>query len=136
MKTALTIIIAIFAFAFIAEIAINFSPFSISCPKWRTAVGAFIIIIGFYFIYADVYQKGFNRGADKTIELLEQKIKELDKEANFPIKTSDSKTTYTCLLCGRTLDQKTPHWCNRNFRKKHLAWKENKSINNLSAHNK
>lgn len=125
MKTAITITLTILIFAFIAETTITISPFSISLPKWKTAVGVFIIVVGFYFIYADVYTHGFNRGTDKTIELLNEKIKELDKEKNFPIKPSSNKTTYTCLLCGRTMDQKTPHWCNGNFRKRHLSWEEN-----------
>jgi hypothetical protein len=125
MKTAITIVFTILIFAFIAETVITFSPFSINFPKWKTAVGTFIIIVGFYFIYADVYFKGFNSGADKVIEMLQEKIKEDDKEANFTIKTDKHKVTYTCLICGRTMDQKTPHWCKDGFRKRHLDWKEN-----------
>lgn len=125
MKTVTIIVFIILVFAFIAEIVITFFSFSISFPKWRTAVGTFIIIIGFYFIYSDVYLKGFNRGEDKVIEMIQEKLKEYDKEDNFPIKPDKHKVTYTCLICGRTMGQKTPHWCNRNFRKRHLDWKQN-----------
>ena len=33
---------------------------------------------------------------------------------------------YTCLLCGRNkFIKKTPHWCNKNYRKHGIEWKLN-----------
>lgn len=37
-----------------------------------------------------------------------------------------NKVTYTCLLCGRNkFTRKTPHWCNKNYRKHGIEWKLN-----------
>ena len=47
-----------------------------------------------------------------------------------------TQPTYTCLLCGRNkFTRKTPHWCNRNYRKHGIEWKLNNEEMNIGEFN-
>lgn len=84
MKTSV-IILAIFAvlvLLFIGHLTISFKPFSISLPYWNRALGIVLFVIGLeLYCYSERiagYKEGLKSGMDKTLELLNNKLKEID----------------------------------------------------------
>lgn len=40
---------------------------------------------------------------------------------------------WKCKLCGRIMAKKSPHYCNSNFRKRHIIWEEIEPIPSQDA---
>lgn len=84
MKTSVIIlaILAVLVLLFIGHLTISFKPFSISLPYWNRALGIVLFIIGLeLYCYSERiagYKEGLKSGMDKTLELLNNKLKEID----------------------------------------------------------
>lgn len=84
MKTSVIIlaILAALVLLFIGHLTISFKPFSISLPYWNRALGIVLFIIGLeLYCYSERiagYKEGLKFGMDKTLELLNNKLKEND----------------------------------------------------------
>lgn len=84
MKTSVIIlaILAVLVLLFIGHLTISFKPFSISLPYWNRALGIVLFVIGLeLYCYSERiagYKEGLKSGMDKTLELLNNKLKEID----------------------------------------------------------
>lgn len=84
MKTSVIIlaILAVLVLLFIGHLTITFKPFSISLPYWNRALGIVLFIIGLeLYCYSERiagYKEGLKYGMGKTLELLNNKLKEID----------------------------------------------------------
>lgn len=84
MKTSVIIlaILAVLVLLFIGHLTISFKPFSISLPYWNRALGIVLFIIGLeLYCYSERiagYKEGLKSGMGKTLELLNNKLKEID----------------------------------------------------------
>lgn len=84
MKTSVIIlaILAVLVLLFIGHLTITFKPFSISLPYWNRAFGIVLCVIGLeLYCYSERiagYKEGLKSGMDKTLELLNNKLKEID----------------------------------------------------------
>ena len=84
MKASIIISVVLFTliFLFIGHLTISFKPFSISLPYWNRALGIVLFVIGLeLYCYSERiagYKEGLKSGMDKTLELLNNKLKEID----------------------------------------------------------
>ncbi len=82
MKYIILTAIIIAAMLYIGDFKLSLSPFSISMPGWKLAVGwlflwlAYLLWFGHW--YGKGYERGLKRGAEITIEQVQKIIKEKD----------------------------------------------------------
>ena len=82
--SVITVLIIIFAFFYMANTEIHFSPFSIKVKHIYYAIGWLLIGIGVSFISADYRKRGFVEGKEEIILQLERKLDSLGKVQDEP----------------------------------------------------
>lgn len=76
MKLILQVIILTAILAYMAEIKISFSPFSISFGRGWLAIGFILIMCGCICLKAQWYQDGMKKGTEINKELIKEVIEE------------------------------------------------------------
>lgn len=86
------IILTVICFFWLADTTITFSPFTFKCERIWHAVGMFAVIIGIGIMNGTSYNKGYEQGSIKGMELYHEFIMKKLEEAPIPsIETDDTE---------------------------------------------
>lgn len=73
MKIIISIILFLIFIFWIGEFTINFYPFTVSLPKWRTVCFFIFMTIALSFYWAEAYKQGAIKALDEAIEKLKDR---------------------------------------------------------------
>lgn len=95
MKTSIIISVSLFIIMilFLGHANISFKPFSISIPYWHRAVGITLVVIGVCVFNVGErfsgYKEGLKDGVDKTMQMLDNKLKEMESHEQTGTHSND-----------------------------------------------